>query len=132
MAGSVLWSRSFEVVQNADAPFSLGFASPSSTGQLSLATPYVFTATTVKFCARESSNPSSPLLVELTSTSGAITFSTATVAGVSSGFVNFNIPNATTVNLPVGVWYADLLWENGSTNTYLAAGPFIVLGTAGR
>jgi len=127
-----IWNRPFEVFQNEDTPFVLGFASADPSGLLSLAVPYSFTGTTVKFTARYTSSPTSTLLVQLTSGGGGITFGSATIGGASVGTVNFTIPNAVTVTMPVGQFYCDLLWINGSQQTYLAQGPFIVNATAGR
>lgn len=127
-----IWARSFEVTQNEDSPFVLGFASADPSGQLSLAVPYNFAATSVEFTARETSDPASTLLVQLTSGSGAITFGTAVIGGATVGTVNFTIPHATTVLFPVGTFFCDLLWINGSVNTYLASGPFIVAPSVSR
>lgn len=126
-----IWNRIFEIVQNQDEPFSLGFATPSSTGQLSLATPFVFAGTTVKFEVHETSSPSSTLLLSYSSPS-QITFGTTTVQGSPTATVSWTIVHTDTASFSPGTYWADLLWINGSTNTYLASGPFVVAATAGR
>ena len=132
---AAIWERSITITQNADAPFSWGYSSFTKTvppSAITASVPYSFGGTTVKFSINETNSPSSPQLLQLTSTSGAITFSTATVNGISVATVNWNIPNATTENLPVGTWWFDLLWINGSKNIYLAEGDCVIQGTAGR
>ena len=130
---AAIWERSITVTQNADAPFSWGYTNnTASEGAVPDWVPYNFTATTVKFTMKEANSPSSPTLVQLTSTSGAVTFSTATIKGIPFATVNWSIPNATTVNFPVGTWWFDLLWISGSGQIYLAEGAAIVQGTGGR
>jgi hypothetical protein len=130
---SATWERSIVITQNADVPFSWGYTTNTAAAGLpAVWVPYSFVGTTTKFTLKETNSPSSPTLLQLTSTSGAITYTIATVKGVTAAFLNWSIPNATTVTLPVGTWWFDLLWLNGSQQSYLAEGPGIVQGTGGR
>jgi hypothetical protein len=127
-----VWSRAIEVEQDADVPLVFGFASADPSGQLSLAVPYSFAATTDEFTASYTSDVTSPQLIQLTSTSGAITFGTATIGGASVGTISFTIPHASSVNFPQGTFYYDIIWKVGSINTYLMSGPFVVVPTVSR
>ena len=126
------WSRSFEVTQNSDDTFVLGFASADPSGQLSLATPYNFAGTEVVFTARYTSDPTSTLLVQLKASLGTIVFGTSTVQGAPVATLTFTVPHATSVNFPVGTFYCDLLWEVAGAYSYLAAGPFVVAPSVSR
>lgn len=126
------WNRPIEVTQNEDDSFSFGFASADPSGTLALAVPYSFGGTIVGFTANYTSDPTSTQLVQLTSTSGAITFSTAVISGANVGTINFVIPHATSVNFPVGTFYYDILWKVGSVNTYLMNGSFVVAPSVSR
>lgn len=127
-----IWNKTLEVTQNQDDPFVLGFATADPSGTLSLAVPYAFGGTYVEFTARYSSDPNSTLLVTQNSAGGAITFGTAVISGATVATLNFVIPHATSVNFPVGSFYYDILWVSGTTNTYLAAGPFVVAPSVSR
>ena len=152
-----IWVLPLEVTQNEDSPFILGFANADPSGQLSLAVPYVFAATTVEVTATYTSsvpyNTSNPtvnagtLLFSLSSASssvyvnggsissnpwGALTFGTATIQGAPVATINFTVPKSVTVNFLVGTYYFDILWKNGSTNKYLANGPFSVQPSVSR
>jgi hypothetical protein len=135
MSNQIIWSRSMTLTQNVDCSFSWGFSNLAPTvppSPYTAAVPYSFGGTTVKWTLKEANIPASPTLAQLTSTSGAITFGTATVKGAPVATVNWTVPNATTVGLPVGDWWFDLLWIIDSQQLYLAAGLAVVQGTGGR
>ena len=62
-----IWSRSFEVTQNADYSFVLGFATQSASGQIGQAVPFNLTGAVAEFTVSETSDVSSPQLYQVTS-----------------------------------------------------------------
>ena len=127
-----VWNRSFEVTQNSDDTFVLGFATADPSGQLSLATPYNSAGTDVIFTARYTSDPTSVLLIQLKASLGTIAFGTATVQGAPVATLTFTVPHATSANFPIGSFYCDILWEVAGVYSYLASGPFVVAPSVSR
>lgn len=130
-----LWNRSIGVTQNSDDSFIFGFGTADPSGQLSLTTPYSFVGGTFEFTASLTSDPTSTQLIQLTGTyagGGSIVCGTATINTAPVATLSFTVPHATSVNFPVGTFYYDLLWKNGSVNTYLMAGSFVVSPSISR
>lgn len=130
-----LWNRNITVTQNEDDPFVFGFGTADPSGQLSLTTPFSFVGGSFEFTASYTSDPTSTQLIQLTGTysgGGSIVCGTATINTAQVATLTFTIPHATSVNFPVGTWYYDLLWKNGSVNTYLMAGSFVVEPSVSR
>ena len=120
-----LWSRSFEVIQNEDTFFSLGYATLNPEN-IQLSVPIDFTGASAEFTARYTTDPSSTLLIQLTSGTGQITFGSATVDGINVNTINFLIPHAASEAWAVGQYYCDLLVTQSGYNLYYASGPFLV------
>jgi hypothetical protein len=130
-----IWNRTFEICQNQTEFFTLGFASADPSGQLSLAVPYNFNSGSFEFTACFNNNPASgTLFTPLTGTysSGSFTFGTQVVSGATVATISWTLPFTTTVLCQPGTYYCDLLWKNGSSYVYLAAGPLIVSPSVSR
>jgi hypothetical protein len=134
-----LWSRSFEVTQNEDKTFVLGYAS-LPTANDALSTPPLTQATAISFagCSASFSVYTLPYITGteifiLTSGASQITFgSTTTSTGIPIGTISIIIPNALTVALTPATYYCDLLVKNGSNNLYYADGPFVIKPSLSR
>lgn len=132
--GTCLWEdKPLTVRQDADFATSLGYAT-AATGpqaQLSQATPFSFVGASASLIVRETQDPTSTQLLQLTSPSGGLTFGAGVVQGVSCGQINIVITHGQTSALPIGTWYYDLLVTIGSQQVYYASGDFIVQGGQG-
>ena len=134
---AAIWERSITITQNATATFSWGYCylpetvpPTPNTGSV----PYDYAGTVVSFAIHETSDPTSPLLCQLSSATGGIVFAgTEVVDGFNSGVLAWSIPPTVTVTFTPGTYWFDLLWTfTTGEQFYLAEGPCIVQGTAGR
>ncbi len=111
---------------------------PSGLGNPSNQVPTNFTGCSMKMEVREAQNPTSTLLLTLTSPSGGLAFvAGTTVPGpplpAYNDGISITISNTQTQSLAAGTYYFDLIvtWPDTTTDLYIA-GQFIVFATVTR
>jgi putative Ca2+/H+ antiporter (TMEM165/GDT1 family) len=122
-----LWLRPLAVTQNEDYSTFWGYAN----GPIGASTPFSFAGATALLTVSELADRTSLTLLGLSSGAGQLVFGTTVIQGITFATITATIPSATTLGLPAGDWYYNLLVTIAGLNTYYADGPFTVVPSVG-